>query len=313
MLSTPESLAATRETCEELDRRRLDRCIDYALKAGNTSESLGLKSKQYSQAPVEYVVEQPSALEKPVRENPDAGQEHEGSKINLFYQCNSHRGGLCDELFMRKEKANYCPRCGGKELLALHVSDFARKVIAREIRRIEQESSLDDFLDNFLDGTKSVAGVVASDLYNVAARVGNVAARAGKTAGRAAFKTLAYPICGNLSGNLQIKLENLVGNENYDAADASHISYATNLLIYPVVTGASLYYVINHFGAWMLGSGIGLFMGAGETYLRVERNAFSSIPGKLLSLPIEGALKLWELAGKYARSVAERAADKKIR
>ncbi len=131
---------------------------------------------------------------------PNAGQDNGQSKRTLFYQCDFHNG--------------YGASCYQND------------------KRHSEELSVSD---NFLDVTKSVAGVVASDLYNVAARVGNVAVRAGKTAGRAAFKTIAYPICGNLSANLQTKLEDLVGKENYNAENATNVSFLLMLLMRAVL------------------------------------------------------------------------------
>lgn len=54
-----------------------------------------------------------------------------------------------------------------------------------------------------------------------------------------------YPVCGNLSNNIQSKLEGLLGNEYYDAKKAFNVSLKINKFIYSLSAGAFMGYDIS--------------------------------------------------------------------
>ncbi|MDO9231561.1 MAG: hypothetical protein Q7U36_03755 [bacterium] len=54
-----------------------------------------------------------------------------------------------------------------------------------------------------------------------------------------------YPVCGNLSNNIQSKLEGLLGHEYYDAKKAFNVSLKINKFIYSLSAGAFMGYDIS--------------------------------------------------------------------
>ena len=128
------------------------------------------------------------------------------------------------------------------------------------------------------------------------------------------FKTLAYPILGNLPGEAQKFLEEKLGKENYDAIDACEASMFTNLFVYSALTYNSITYfeteptpnLLKMFFAGL----IGLVYGVPEAAMRdenvSEKRPYASLIGKIVSLPIEIPLSLYEKAREYRNSLEGR-------
>jgi len=140
------------------------------------------------------------------------------------------------------------------------------------------------------------------------------------SAGRIAFKALAYPTLGNLSGKLQTRLENLVGKENYDAGRAKVISSFTNTALYGIGLGYLGYKSlmpgvdyssleaseVDLFGA---AATIGVIWGFSEAGIRnilAGAGPRASAVGKILSLPLEATLRAYDKTKNYMKSVKER-------
>lgn len=151
-------------------------------------------------------------------------------------------------------------------------------------------------------------GIVARDLGNVV-----------KEAGRAAFKTVTYPIVGNLSANLKKRLEGLVGKQNFDANQATRVSTITNMVPYFTAFGLGCDYSImsNHLNTSSGGSplmpmlsvlGIALVAEGIGRNVAISDNKipYASIPGKIVSLPLDGLTYVLDRARDYVGSVKKR-------
>lgn len=114
----------------------------------------------------------------------------------------------------------------------------------------------------------------------------------GKDACRVGLMAAA-PVIGNLSINLRDRIENRVGKECYNAVASGFITSFSNLLVYPILAHNLLH------NDWLTAGSIAYaFI---EKKVRDEwcRNSNpdeypASLPGKILSLPIEYLANLYD-------------------
>ncbi len=160
----------------------------------------------------------------------------------------------------------------------------------------------------------------------MAKEIGKDLGRGLATAGKSGARGLAqvvckasYPILGNLSHNLQGRIQHMVGENYYDAEDATTVSYISNLLVYNYGL-ASLYDLkpTDTFGRHMsiafFGSAFALIEGAIRWAIDhdeakkspLSSGGCASLAGKLVSLPFDLASYSYDAAKKYLRGVKER-------
>ncbi len=115
---------------------------------------------------------------------------------------------------------------------------------------------------------------------------------------------LSYPIAGNLSRNIQEKLEEKLGKENYDGGKATQVSANINSFVtYPLVAFNFLNVNVPSGHNNLVSAGLGLLYGLLEGALRVTGYPNASVVGKAVSLPFD----LFTSAKNYLSSVNQRA------
>ncbi|MFH1452088.1 MAG: hypothetical protein ABIF88_02865 [archaeon] len=178
----------------------------------------------------------------------------------------------------------------------------------------------------------------------IIAEMGRDAKRTLARAGELSLEGLAqvvckasYPILGNLSANLQGRIENLVGKEYYNMMDAYETTLVTNFLIgvplsayllgdrgaqeatkeiqpdtYSILSGNVLSESLGRF----LGFASSCFYLMGEAILRQDikkdnrNDASASLPGKIVSLPFDGLSYAYDAGKKYLQNVKNRVSEK---
>ncbi len=240
--------------------------------------------------------------------------------------CSNHK---CARKFLREDKGTYCKRCGEK---TTHVpyslndesfNEWAKEFVDFDSQTGEALTSRGK-LKRKAQGVTKVAGVLYDDAAKVTKVVAGDVGRGLVKAGKAGFKAVAYPTVGNLSANLQRRLENLVGKDWYNATRATNVSMITNAFVYTGSAGygaAYLAYKIN-FDESLNNPGVLLGSVVGGIYaliehgsrIKFEKEAFrpadeprASLIGKLVSLPFELGLGIYDKTKKYIKSVKERA------
>jgi len=159
--------------------------------------------------------------------------------------------------------------------------------------------------------------------------IGKDAGRCLARAGKATLESLeqvvckaSYPILGNLSANLQNRIQDAVGKEHYNSVHATRVSMGTNAIVYP-----SLFYeLLNNAAsqsqdpgamtAYIVGLGVTVVAGVAEAMFRgyadsesafrVKNDSIASLAGKLVSLPFDELTYAYDTGKKYLQDVKKR-------
>lgn len=139
---------------------------------------------------------------------------------------------------------------------------------------------------------------------------------------------LASPILGNLSKNLQERIEK-ISKGLYDSTMSTRVTYVSNPVIYTVLGG---YYSANYLspnseleGIFTgLAMTVGIIGGALESSIRAEINyarrkkesygttyGIASVPGKIISLPFDIALYTGRIVKNYLDEITARIGRRK--
>ena len=121
-----------------------------------------------------------------------------------------------------------------------------------------------------------------------------------------------YPILGNLSYDVQMKLENVVGKEYYDSNKATSVSYVTNMALYGSGFFSSMgatdeFSLLKKLGtSAFMGLACGAYEFNGREMTRgthpVSRRQgvvrdptpVASLPGKIVSFPLEAMIGVYD-------------------
>jgi hypothetical protein len=153
-------------------------------------------------------------------------------------------------------------------------------------------------------------------ISEIAKDAGQGLARAGKSTlegiAQVACKA-SYPILGNLSGNLQTRIENLVGQEYYTGVGSTITSVISN----GILAGIGIYNVVNNFfpnypnyrsvaafyGALLcIKIDVGLRSCSGNDL----KKPIGSLPGKIVSLPFDALTYAYDAGKNYLKNVKRR-------
>jgi hypothetical protein len=153
--------------------------------------------------------------------------------------------------------------------------------------------------------------------------ISEIAKDAGQALARARKSTLegiaqvackaSYPILGNLSCNLQTRIENLVGRESYNGVGSTITSVISN----GVLAGIGIYNVVNKFFPnYPDCSSVAAFYGA-LLCIRIDlglrsclgddlKKPIGSLPGKIVSLPFDALTYAYDAGKNYLKNVKRR-------
>lgn len=145
-------------------------------------------------------------------------------------------------------------------------------------------------------------------------------ARAGKSTLKGLEQVVckaSYPVLGNLSTNLQTRIENLVGKEHYNAYSATVVSILSNGIISgSAVMGANMEEyseilqqgtcVITGVAASLIDMGLRSFPKKGFNYGESGGIATASLPGKIISLPFDAMTYVYDSVKEYLQGVKRR-------
>ncbi len=108
-------------------------------------------------------------------------------------------------------------------------------------------------------------------------------------------KFITYPTLGNMTEDLQERLEKRVGEDWYNAKNATEASLGSNILSY-MALGAAIGHQDPAASATgvIIGFAYGLLAECGPRQLISEDEAGASLPGYILTKPIELGIKAYE-------------------
>jgi len=162
-------------------------------------------------------------------------------------------------------------------------------------------------------------------------------ARAGKSTAEGLAQIIcksSYPILGNLSGNLQTRIENLVGKGYYSSEEARTASILTNFAVYetalfialkgktfvdPTINTDSIFtpeaQQMNYNVNIKMLSAIGCFLYTYfETMARVgnKDQIIASLLGKIVSLPFDALTYAYDTGKNYLQDVKRRVERRRL-
>ncbi len=133
--------------------------------------------------------------------------------------------------------------------------------------------------------------------YSTSKRGGKKTTIALKKIARFAAKSSVYGTLGNLSISVQKRIENVFGKYGYDPVKAKPYSSFANLVGYPALG----IYILDHIpfcdpplSAYVIPFFVGLLYWSIEDSGREGKDPCASLPGKLVSLPVEFCFGIYD-------------------
>lgn len=237
----------------------------------------------------------------------DEGSEYEG-KENVLCARHSRKG------FVLGKEERFCGACGFDFSHNIKVASEGgtgvREMTYSQSAQFDAETGRQlgvvGKLEEMAKTTGSVGSVVLGDVGDALEKIPRTAAKIPGTVAQIGIKAM-YPVLGNLAGGLQERIEKIVGKKYYNAGHATCVSVLTNGLAYTI--GLPILAVSNSGdpgdGAVVFALAFAYSMIEGSARNSVEPVA--SLPGKIVSLPIEAGFWGFEKMRNYVRSVRERA------